>query len=197
MKKLELYEKVAEALSDLKNSGYGVEWPNYIAKMKEGIIYVVNEEIDHNVLEIKDERTIINHCQLPHHGGYSYFWEKSIGIFKQGLEKRVGHKIEMHNKEIFDLHRKIEKAVEELKREPRYRKMTKEYMTIFGTEDNVYIYDCGTIIFEMKDEKKLINKYKILPTDSEWAELVKTFARILEEKLGNKVKVKDKGKFVQ
>ena len=195
--KSELLKKVAESWEELENHpGYGISNPEYIATLtKENDLYIINKETNIVLLEIKDDRTILNHDVIPRHGGYSYFWEKRIEIFQKGLEKRLGHTVDVHKKETYDLYQKVDEAVKEIKKHGPHQEAAKEFMTLYGTRDNVYVYDCGTIVFEMKGTKKLINRYKILSINPEWEGIVKTFASILEEKLGNKIRVKDKGVF--
>lgn len=181
--KFNLFEKAVEALNELKSEeGHGIAAPQYSVMLtQEDNLYIINRDSETVILEIKDEHTIINHYITPHDGGYHYIWAGSIDQFKERLEKRLNHKVKLHTWQQIGIYEKTVKALRDVKRENKYRKITKNYTPIFGMKDNVYVYDNGTILLEVKNKNKIVNHGNSRFFDPTWDAIVKIFEDSLKE----------------
>lgn len=195
--KLDLYDKVVESLHDLKGyTKYGLVTKNHrVTLTPEDNIYMFDHVIKNLLLEIKDENTIIDYTVFDRFNTYgnSFLWNRIVDTFAHGLEKRLGHKINILNKRRLDLYEKVKVAAKDLKENgPDHEKIVKDYVVTVSSTGKIFLYDSGTIIFEIKDENKMINKGEFRGIDPAWDELVNFFRNSLEEKLGHKIKLKHK-----
>lgn len=196
--KLELYDKTVEVLNDLRNQLW--EYNSYVNRFKttltpEDNIYIFDGYKENIILEVKDEHTVINYVNMLFNTksvGAAYVWDRILNRFANGLGKKLGHKVNLWDKQKLSLFEKISEATEDLKKGPDHERIVKDYHTVLGSEGQIYVYDSGTILFEIKDEKKVINKGEFRGLDPVWDQLVDIFVHSLEEKLGDKVKLKNK-----
>lgn len=196
--KLDLYDKVVESLNDLK------EHPCYSAHVNRFKTRLTPEDELHIfeglgkniILEIRDENTVINHVNAIFYNksvGTSYIWNGILNMFAKGLEKRLGHKVKIWDKQVLSLYEKVAAAAEDLKENgPDHKKIVKDYVVTVSYDGHIFVYDSGTIIFKIQDGNKLISKGEYKGIDLEWDKLVNFFVNSLEEKLGYKIKVKQK-----
>lgn len=189
--KFDLYEKVVGALKGLKETPeYGALAQNYKATLTTNDeIYIFRSVPENRILEITDEHTVINYIKPS---GHAHIWKTLVNIFAKNLGKKLGHNVDVWDKQKLSLFEKIREATEDLKKGPDHEKIVKDYHTRIGYEGQIYVYDSGTILFEIKDEKKVINKFEFRGLDPVWDQLVDIFVHSLEEKLGYKVKLKNK-----
>lgn len=195
--KLDLYDKVAGSLHDLKeHTKHSATIQNYkVILTPKDNIYMFYGSKENILLEIKNEHTIIDHTGFDRFDsyGHSRFWNRTVNSFARGLEKRLGHKIKIWNKRRLELYEKVKAAAEDLKENgPDHEKTVKDYVVTVSYTGKILVYDSGTIIFEVKDENKMTNKGEFRGIDPAWDELVNFFRNSLEEKLEHKIKLKHK-----
>lgn len=194
--KFDLYDKVVDSLHDLKEQ-YGMTTNDYkVTLTPKDEIYMFDGIPKNLLLEVRDENTIIDCTSFDRFDidGAAPIWNDMVDVFAEGLVKRLGHKVTIWNRRRLDLYEKVEAAVENLRENgPDHKKIVKDYHVSVSSEGHIFVYDSGTIIFKLNEnKKKMISQGEYRGMDPEWDKLVNFFVDSLEEQLGYKLKVKHK-----